>query len=204
MREPVAERTDERGTSLVEISVALMVFSILSIMIIGIVMSVTNNANAASHRFDSLGDAQPVMDVLTRDVRAATCDPSTHSCVVAASSTSLTINSALGAQGGATQVTFTLSNGGVLTETDVTDSGQGTSGTRQLSTHILYPGAGATPLFSYLNINGVALTPSQVQSNPGQVAAVSIYLQDNDSSLAAATVTLQATVWIRDAEYAAS
>jgi type II secretory pathway pseudopilin PulG len=187
---------DDSGTSLIEMAVSLLVFGILSIMVMTVVMSTMNDANGATHRFDNLGDAQPVMDVISRDIRAA-------SDVVSASATSVTLDASLGAPGGATRVTFTLANTGTLTETDVASAGQGATSTRVLSTHIAWPGPSGTALFSYENINGAALTAGQAGASPSSVAAISVSFSDNESITSSSAVTLQTTVWIRDAEYAA-
>jgi hypothetical protein len=158
-----------------------------------------NTGNAGNHRFQNLGDAQPVMDVLTRDIRAATL-------VSTALPQTMTFVGALGLPGGATTVTFTLASNGTLTQTSTQPNVSGggtTTSNRQLSSNIVYPGTGATALFTYYDINGNVL--SQPVIVPASVASVSINLVDNnDLNLAASAATLADQVWLLNTVYANS
>jgi Tfp pilus assembly protein PilW len=190
-------KRDEVGTSLIEMMVATLILAILSATVLAISLSLMDTGNNSNHRFQNLGEAQPVMDVLTRDIRTATS-------VSTASAQTITFVAALGLPGGATTVTFTLASTGTLTQTSVQPnvSGGGTTTSNlQLSSNIVYPGTGATPLFTYYDIHGNALSPVV----PANVASVSINLVDNnDLKLAASAATLAAQVWLLNVVFVAS
>jgi prepilin-type N-terminal cleavage/methylation domain-containing protein len=185
---------DDRGMSLIEMMVAIFIFAILSITVMSVLFTLLDTANATTHRFQNVSEAQPVMDVLTRDIRAA-------NTVIAASPNSMEFDADLGEPGGATDVTFTLAANGSLTETlqQPSTSGTTTVSTRSLATHIVTP---ATGLFTYYNIDGTLLNTTQ-SGTPASVADVSINLEDNnDSQLAQSGATLDAQIWLRNVEYA--
>lgn len=184
--------------SLVEMLVATMILAILSVTVMTIVVVLMDSGSASNHRFQNLGDAQPVMELLTSDIRAGTG-------VSAAGPETITFQSALGQAGGQTQITFTLASTGTLTQTSVQPNASGggsTTSTRQLSSNVVYPATGATPLFTYYTVSGIALTSAQAQASPSQVASVSINLVDNnDLQNAASASTLSAQVWLLNVVY---
>jgi hypothetical protein len=161
-----------------------------------------DSSNASNHRFQNLGDAQPVMDVLVRDIRAATS-------MSAAQPQTMTVMSALGACGGPTQVTFTLAPSGVLTQTSVQPNCPpapgSTTSTRQLTSNLLYPGGSTPPLFSYYDLKNNPLSNAQAAATPSSVASVSITMVDNnDVKIAPSAATLTAKVWLLNTVFANS
>jgi prepilin-type N-terminal cleavage/methylation domain-containing protein len=197
-------RGDESGISLIEMSVALLIFGILSATVLSVTISLMNTGNNSNQRFQNLGDAQPVMDVLTRDVRAATA-------VTNYGPDSITVVTALGQSGGETTITFTLASNGTLTQTSVQPTALGGSNTStlQLSTAIVYPTGTATPLFAYTDLSGNAISTSSCSptcTNSGSTAAtfgsVTIDLVDNHNlHIPTSAATLTAQVWLRNAIY---
>jgi prepilin-type N-terminal cleavage/methylation domain-containing protein len=198
---PSPTRHDDRGTSLVEMMVTSLILAVLSATALGIVLTLMDSSNASSHRFQNLGDAQPVMDVLVRDIRAATS-------MSAAQPQTLTVVSALGACGGPTQITFILAASGVLTQTSVQPNCPGpgsTTSTRQLTSNLLYPGGSTPPLFSYYDLKNNQLSSAQAAATPSSVASVNITMVDNnDVKIAPSAATLTAKVWLLNTVFANS
>jgi prepilin-type N-terminal cleavage/methylation domain-containing protein len=186
-------RLDERGTSLIELMVAMFVLALLSTAVLSVTSSFLVNANGADQRFVNVGDAQTVMDVLTRDIRAATTVQGTT--VSVAQGNAMTFYSALGANGGPTLVTFALT-GTTLSQSATAGPSYTTPATSVMSRNIAIPPSGPSPLFTYYTNAGIAT------SNPAAVASVAINLVDSQGSLTLSDATLASVVWLRNVEYA--
>jgi prepilin-type N-terminal cleavage/methylation domain-containing protein len=189
---------DETGMTLIELLVAMFIFSVLATTAVTTIVTVMGVGDQANHRFANTDDAQPAMEMITKDLRVA------QSIVGTPTGTSVTVNANLGVAGGATTVTFTLASTGVLTATSVqpqTSGGTKTS-TLQLSTRVVYPSGSATPLFRYYDSNGNAISPV-TSTNASQIASISVYMVDNDAAtrLPGTSATLTAQIWLRNVLY---
>jgi len=186
----------ESGMSLVEMMVAIFIFTILTVTALSVMITLLDTSSSANHRFDNVDDVQPVMDVLTSDIRAA-------STVCTANPESVVIVTDLGYAGGPVLMDFTLSTTGSLNESSEQSGACPTSSApfqptagHVLTSKIVYPSSNETPVFSYFDSTGATTTTA------ASVASVAINLVDNDDTdIPASAATVTAQVWLRNVLY---
>ena len=97
-------RAEDRGVSLVEIAVVLLILSIFVPLILGVLTSVQKQEVAVSSRDFASGEAQAISDVLSRQIHAAAIPTGQTAALVVAQANVLQFFSALGYVNGPTEI----------------------------------------------------------------------------------------------------
>jgi prepilin-type N-terminal cleavage/methylation domain-containing protein len=178
-------RTDERGFTIAEMTVTTLILGVLSAAAMTVTNSFLSNSDRATQRFTNVGEAQTVMDALTRDLRAATI------IVSPVSPTAVTFYATLGGPSGAELLTFNLT-GSTLTQATSLSPPYNTSTSATLGAHV----AGSSGvLFTYYDVNGNPTT------TVGLICKIGISLVDNVSGYPDSAATLKSFVWPRNLIY---
>lgn len=207
------EAKDERGFTLVELLVAMSIFTIFATIVVGISQSFMTTSMNSQQRMNNIGNAQGIMDRLTSEIRAAVscaCGGATASPIASADGNDLTFYASLGGSTGPTKVQFTLT-GTTLTEVDTpADPGgtapvwtfTGTPKTIMVSSDVV--NTTSNPLFTYFQQSGtqITTTPLSPGSSPSSntVESVGINL-DVQGSVAGSSVSLADRVHLLNVDY---
>lgn len=169
---------DERGFSLIEMLIAMFVFSLFCTMVLTIYTSLVGQENGVHNRFLNTSEGQLTMDRMTEQLRSAVycvCGSTTQSPIASADGNDITFYAALGGTNGPTKIQYQLS-GNQLTETDWAASG-GSSGNWTFAstpsakmTDGSVGNSSSNPLFTYYNQAGTQITTSL--GSPAQTVAV--------------------------------
>jgi prepilin-type N-terminal cleavage/methylation domain-containing protein len=190
----------ESGFTLMEMLVAMLVFTIFATMVLEIYVTLVTQQVSTNNRFNNTGEAQTVMDRLSSELRAAVycaCGSTPAAPIASAGANSITFYAALGGSTGPTEIQFQLS-GSQLTETDTPANTGGTSPswtfTGSPTVSILSPSIGnssSTPLFTYYNQADQALSSpltTTAQTVAVESVCVNLVVESGSSSSAAATL----------------
>jgi prepilin-type N-terminal cleavage/methylation domain-containing protein len=200
----------EAGFTLIEMLIAMLVFTIFAAMVLGIYVNLVTQQTSSNDRFANTGEGQVIMDRLTSDLRAAVycaCGSTPASPLSSATATSITFYAAIGGGPGPTEVTFNLS-GDQLTETDTPATGGAspywTFG--QPKTAILSPSIAnstSNPLFTYYNSGGTELaSPMTTTAQTVAVEMVCVNLVVNSNKDPGSAATLDNCVHLLNVDYA--
>lgn len=203
----------ERGISLVELLVAMMVFALLLAMTVGFFAS-ANRANLLDRTLDTSNrSASSALDEVTRMIRGAVTHPVNGQQVDDAAFTTAGANSIVfytsinltGSTATMLKVAFTITTAGALQEQiwqPSVVSGFSTyvatpTTTRIIATPIVLQAAGGPAAFSYLDSTGLALPMTSgavLPTNIGSIAAVTVSIQVGASNSSSQSTLLTNTV----------
>ncbi len=216
MRHPARRRREsptEGGFTLVELLVAMAIFTIFGTVVVRISESFMSTSVNAQQRMDNIGNAQGIMDRLTSEIRAAVscaCGGSTASPIASADANDITFYANLGGSTGPTEVQFTLS-GTTLKEVDTpADSGgtapnwtfTGPPKTIMVSTDVVNDAT--NPLFTYFDQSGtqITTTPLNPGSSPSSTAIESVGINlAVQGTIAGSSVSLADRVHLLNVDY---
>lgn len=206
----------QRGLTLIELLIAMMLTSLVAAMTIGLFISATRSSTIAQSVDGGTRQAANGMSEMTRMIRAATANPVanpspgnplTTPAIVSAAANSITLDAYVnltGASESPVQVNFAVNAQGQLVETQwpATTTVAGANGnwvfsTTPSSTRILCDSVPASgQLFHYLVAAGTEIAPPAATDTTtlATIRAVQIVLVINSSSQASAPVTLTNTV----------
>lgn len=200
---------DERGFTLIETLVAMLVFTIFAATVTQIYVSMVRQENGSETRFSNTGEAQTIMDRLTSELRSATyctCGGSQQTPIASGDGDDITFYASLGGSTGPTKIQFQLS-GTSLTETDTPASGGAAptwSFTGPATTSILNPTIGnssSSPLFTYYTSAGGTLTTPLSSAQTVAVESIGVNLVVGNGS--ASTATLHDQVHLSNVDFEA-
>ncbi|RKR75526.1 PulJ/GspJ family protein [Frondihabitans australicus] len=205
-----SDRAQDRGISLVELLVAMMVFSILLAMTVGFFVS-ANTASVTNKQItNTTGSASNGINELTRVIRGAVTNGVANQTApapafaTAGSNTMLlytSINTSSTSASSPEMVQFSVSGTSLIEQTwqptltngyyvfPSTNSTPAT--TRVVASPIVLPSAGGPNLFTYIDTNNAAITMSNgAVPNVAAIAAVQVNLQVGTANTASQSTLL--------------
>ncbi|AMM19775.1 hypothetical protein AX769_05945 [Frondihabitans sp. PAMC 28766] len=217
-----APNRQDLGLSLTELLVAMAIFSILLVMMVGFFTS-ASRANQYDHVIDTSNRvASSGMNEVARMIRGATTLPvngqtTNTPAFVSAGANSITLYTSInlaGTTASTEMVTIAPDASGNLVESvyqPVVSNGFFTFGsapttTRTIASPVLLPAAGGPALFSYVDTTGasIALNSSGVVASVQSIAAVTVNLQIGTGASSAQSTLLTNTVGLPNLQIARS
>jgi len=182
-------RGRDAGVTLIEITVVMLVLSVLMMLVYTFLSEMQRNQVSISSRDFASGEAQSISDILSRQIHAATVPTGSSTSLVLAQANELKFYSSLGNANGPTEVDIfaTRSCTGCSTynlDETVTQPGPGP----------VYTGGTATVTTSVISSGFVPPTPSPVTDCPGSGTFVpGIFEYFNSPTLGGSCLPLSAS-----------